>query len=262
MCSDSTCTHAKPVGWLHLVRGGPIACPIVRRLALGLAAAAIAFTLAACSAVNPEAVRIDDRSVSQREFDEAVAALAKHPAGATAAGAVAPTTTGAIAARDDSTTVFKLEVLSNVFATMADKLGQGSATPAADADAAAAFGIDPAALAAFPTSLHTRVGAAAARATTTRLALNGPPPTEADERAFFETVKDQVNGATFEDVQSQIQQQLRTEWDTPFQAALASTLKAVAIRIDPKYGSWDAAKGFSPPAVPLAGGPAPVPAGT
>ena len=227
-----------------------------------MTAAAITASLTSCSAVNPEAMRVGSRSISQREFEQAIAALAKHPAAAAAAGADTSFSAGTVAGRQDSTTMFQLEVLSNVFVEMVTRLGIPTSAPQTDAVIARSFGVTAEAFTAFPAGLRARLTTASADATAARDAVNGPTPDEAAERAFFETVKDQVNGATFEQVQPQIQQQLRTQWNVPFQAAIGDLVKTLEIRVDPRYGSWDPAQGFAAPKVPLAGpAPAAVPAG-
>ena len=207
-------------------------------------------------------MRVGSRTVTQREFEQAVAALAKHPDAAAAAGADTSFSAGTVSRRQDSTTMFQLEVLSNVFAEMAKRLGPSPSAAQDEATVARSFGVTAEAFTAFPAGLRARLTTASADATAARDAVNGPPPNEAAERAFYETVKDQVNGATFEQVQPQIQQQLRTQWNAPFQAAIGDVVKTLDIRVDPRYGTWDPARGFIAPQVPLAGpAPASVPAG-
>ena len=209
-------------------------------------------------------MRVGSRTVTQREFEQAIAALVKHPATAAGAGADTTFSAGTVAGRTESTTMFQLEVLSNVFAEMAKRLGPSPSAAQDEATVARSFGVTAEAFTAFPTGLRARLTTASADATAARDAVNGPRPDEAAERAFFETVKDQVNGATFEQVQPQIQQRLQSQWNAPFQAAIGDIVKTLEIRVDPRYGSWDPARGLAAPQVPLAGPPsvpAPVPAG-
>jgi hypothetical protein len=207
--------------------------------------------------VNPQAARFGDLTITQRDLEQDVKAFLADKdiraqlsqPGQTGTALIPPQADGSVVSMGLEGYVLRNEADFQAIHQLAKQQGITGLAPAADADVIAA--VVPTGFEAlwthFSPALRNRwaVGLAEQQALITKLA--GPVPDEATQRAFYETVKDQANGATFEQAQAQIIQILQRQ---PVTDALTAVKKDMVVVIDPKYGSWGA-RGYEPLAVPI-----------
>ncbi len=207
-----------------------------RLLLAGTAVFALTFGATSCGSVDPSAVVVNGERTSARDFERTLTLLRK--AGATTLGAESGTLPGT-----ETRALLANVVVISVFHQEFRQRGlQVDPTDTATAEKLPAqiFAVDDAVWQKMPSDIKTQWNGLAAEYLAVRATLAGPPPSEEAVQAFYEANKDQVNGAALEEVRPQIEQALQTQASN---AAASKLLDAAVVKVNPRYGAWDPAKG-------------------
>jgi hypothetical protein len=244
----------------------PVTCLVVKRhLGFAVASLATAIALSSCSTVSPDAVKVGSAHISQRDFEDDLNALLKNK-GFTQEfaqqfpGIEVAATSGAVTA-DVSRAVLNLEIRQALVHDLAAASGISGGQPV-DIDSVTTTYpfLTQDIWTTLPARFQNRWGGAAVEQRLLQNQLNGPGPDDAAVNAFYEQNKDQIPGQTLEQVRPQIVQELKrqAQWNQPFLQTISDAASKTQVRVDPRYGVWDPAKGVTAIAPPTAGTDRPI----
>jgi hypothetical protein len=215
-----------------------------RLLLAGAAALTLSLGATSCAAVDPDAAVVDGTHTSVRDFEALLTDLRSVGApGLESDGAAVP----AAGARSVLGTVVLLSVIHGQYAA------RGLAVDAATAQEATTTApdvarIDAAAFAKLPKATQDMLTQRTAEFLALRASLSGPAPSEEQIAAFYEQNKDQMNGASLDEMRARITSYLQGQ---PATDALQALFAAATVKLNPRYGAWDPAKGVVALATPL-----------
>ena len=214
-----------------------------RLLLAGAAALTLCLGASACGSIDPDAAVVNGTRTSVRDFESLLTDL--RSAGATGLG-VAGGAVPAERARQLLSTVVILDLLHDEFG------GRGltvdaTATQSATTATPQVFNVDAAAWGKLPNATQDEWARKTAEYLALKTSLTGPAPTEEQVAAFYEQHKSEMNGASLDEMRAQITDYLQglssNDW---LQKALASAV----VKVNPRYGAWDPAKGVIAVAAP------------
>jgi len=215
-----------------------------RLLLAGAAALTLCLGASACGSIDPDAAVVNGTRTSVRDFESLLTDL--RSAGATGLvsdGAAVP----AAGARTLLGTVVLLTTIHREYAARGLSV-DAATTQEASTTVLDVFRIDAATFAKLPKATRDGLTHKTAEYLALTTSLNGPAPTEEQVAAFYEQNKDQMNGASLDEMRAQIVSYLQRQ---PANDVLRTLFAAAEVKVNPRYGTWDPANGVVALAAPL-----------
>lgn len=214
-----------------------------RLLLAGAAALTLCLGASACGSIDPDAAVVNGTRTSVRDFESLLTDL--RSAGATGLG-VAGGAVPAERARQLLSTVVILDLLHDEFGGRGLTV-DGTATQDAATAVPKVFDVEAGVWGKLPQSTQAEWTKKTAEYLSLKTSLTGAAPTEEQIAAFYEQNKDQMNGASLDEMRAQITSYLQ---GLSSNDGLQKVLASAVVKVNPRYGAWDPAKGVVAVAAP------------
>ena len=198
-----------------------------------------------------------ERELDAFASDKGVREALSAPSASGQAPLIAAESAGTVVSNGLPTFLVNHEIQNAATATLLARAGISEVAPLSEDQAGAMlFGTGPVAAAwrSLPSAVRARWTTATAQQSALEAKASGPQADERVQRAIYDSVGALVGQLTFDDFRSRTTTELDgNTWGQLLSVALSSTATSMGVRIDPRYGSWDATRGFTRVTVPLAG---------
>ena len=205
-----------------------------RLLLAGAAALTLSIGAASCGSVDPDAAVVNGTHTSVRDLEQTLTLLRK--AGVTDLGS-ANGTLNADAVRVVLSNVIAVNVFRDEFTKRGLQVGAGGAQDASTLSPRIFAVQDVTLWAKLPQDVRDKWDKASAEYITVSQQLS---PSDAEVSAFYDANKDKVGDQTLDQVRAQIVSYLQGQ-------AASKLLVTASVKVNPRYGVWDATKGSVEP---------------